>query len=228
MKFTQESRPSTILVEETAKVFIQVFAGHPWFEVNKCGNCGHFFGRNNRFGETCPRCTTGILESAYTKEERVATISELFEKPNATVYLVENQGHVEGFAWGYPRSLEKSILKFEDSVKPLVANRLKESLSASAKTQFYSIAEIGLRETLRGKGLGKTLLSKLLNDAQKLDAVATVWTRKDTLLAPICHKAGFAQIFGPELVIKNGKVVETGTIIAGVDKDTPERVFYVN
>ena len=53
MKFTQESRPSTILVEETAKVFIQVFAGHPWFEVNKCGNCGHFFGPNNRFGETC-------------------------------------------------------------------------------------------------------------------------------------------------------------------------------
>lgn len=226
LKFTRENQLDISQITEVSSLFIHVFAGYPWFEVYKCGNCGKFFNKHYEHGGACPNCIIGTLEDAYTMKEMADAISELLNKPDAIIFLVFNQGYVDGFAWGYSESLADATLKFDESVRLFISNKLEEMLQSSGKTRIYKISEIGLNETLRYRGFGRILFECLLSEIENLDAVAVVWTRKDTRLNSICLKSGFTVIFGPELTIENGEIIETGTVAIGVDKDTPERVFY--
>lgn len=223
LRFGQE-KPTDLQIRQAAETFAEVFSGDPWNEVYKCGECELYSGHDTIADSVCPHCGSEALRPAYPIDETVNIISELFERTASVAYLVEHQRQIDGFAWGYLRTITETLSTFEETLKPLVA----EQLYAFGKSRYFSIAEIGLRESIRGRGIGKAFLAGLVKDAQDFGAVSTVWTRKDTALTPICLKAGFCQICGSEVVFENHQLVETGNVIVGVDNMTPERVFFIH
>src|SRR5260221_12034160 len=88
-------------VEQVAKLFADAFAGPPWNEYTKCGDCSQFTGKDTHAGDKCPHCESGFLSVAYPLEVTVEMVRGASEKPNATMYVAKQDEAVIGFTWGY-------------------------------------------------------------------------------------------------------------------------------
>jgi len=225
LRFSEKTRPSDIQLSQAAQLYAEVFGGYPWFEVSTCADCGQFFGPESSVVNPCTNCG-GSLSAAYPEERVKEQISDLLERPGAALYLVESGNKIRGFAWGFMREVSELIsTKFGDEDKKEFAPAIKQALSTN--TVFY-INEVGLDDKLRGKGMGKMLMTKLLDEANLLNLPVALSTRVDTVLTPICLRLGFKQIFGQEAILdKNGNVVLTENIIVGKRKKEPGQTFFV-
>ena len=216
--------PPPFISIQTAQLFAEVFSGHPWYERMKCSECDSYFKDAHPEGTICADCKQGLITPAYPIDKTTLMINDIFLKPNHRMFLIENGGIV-GFAWGYTRSAEETVNRFGPHAEEAL-NQIR-SLSNNSSL-IFTAAEIGIRENMRGKGYGKLLLTKLLEQARVIQAPVTIWTRSDTILAPICLKMGFTQIFGPELILVQGKSTLTGNKLIGLDKNTPERILFLS
>ncbi len=222
--FDKDNRPTAQQIGETTKLYADVFAGHPWYEVNTCADCGKHFGSDSSIETPCSNCG-GVLAPAYPEEQTRKQIEDFFDKPNATMYLAESEGKIKGFAWGFLRETSELVsTKFAGENSTQFSLAIREAIP---QERMFYINEVGVNKDLRGRGLGKLLVDNLLTIANQLDVPAALTTRIDTVLTPICLKTGFKQTFGQEVVIgQNGKVVVTGRTLVGL-KDEPERTFFV-
>jgi len=212
-KFSSE-RPSNQQLTQTAQTFAEVFAGYPWYEASQCSSCEQYSPQETLIGQTCPHCEKGIMKAAYPLESTVTMLEEQLTQKASVMYLAEQDGRVAGFVWGNLRTAKDLLKKFDGKVQV-------------TDDEIFSASEIGILSSLRGKGIGKTLLRYMMLDATLLGKPVSVWTRSDTVLTPICLKYGFTQVFGPEVSLENGVSQLTGNVISAVDEQTPERVFFV-
>lgn len=226
IKFDEKTRPSDLQLTQTAQLYAEVSGGPPWFEVNSCTDCGQYFGPESNVTNPCTNCG-GVLSAVYPEEKVKEQISDLLEKPNAALYLVVSDKKIRGFALlGFTRDVSELIsTKFGDEDKEEFAQAVQQSLPAD--TVFY-INEVGLDNQLRGKGMGKMLMTKLLGEASLLNLPVALSTRVDTVLTPICLRLDFRQIFGLEAVLdKNGNVTLTeNVLVTKIDNDA-KRTFFV-
>lgn len=217
--------PDPETIQQIALLYSEVFGGHPWYEIYKCNSCESYFGQDTQLGQPCTCCASDYTTQAFPQNEIILMVENLFQNPGMVMHLLDAD-QVHGFAWGNLVNIEQTVSRFSDEQTRLaVAAEIARYTGGHEK--FFTIAEIGCREELRGKGLGKLLLNTLLQDANAQNASATVWTRSDTILTPICLKTGFKQVFGPEMQILDGKAVGTGKVIVGNDPTTPERVMFI-
>lgn len=225
LKFTEGNFPPTECLIETANLYMEVFAGHPWYEVGRCMACDQISNVKPFVGNQCPHCSSKDIESAYKEKDVVFEMIDYSSKPGAVIYLLESDSNIAGFAWGRPKSVDETVAKFEGEVKTKETEILNNILGS--REHVFSISEIGVQDKFRGMGMGKVLVDRILTDAQRQNFPATVWTRYDTVLTPICLNRGFTQIYGPEVVINNGKTTLTNNVIIETNKQTPERVFFI-
>lgn len=203
-------------VEQTAKLFSEVFGGSPWNEKGKCTGCGKYSGES--LG-VCASCGTGILTPAYPVPDMVSRIVRQTERARGSLYLLVDS-RVVGFAWGHAERL--------DNIAGGGKLALRRELSKyTANGWVFTAAEVGIDVRYRGLGFGKYLLSRLLNDGSSYGLSTTVWTRSDTALAPICVKFGLTQVYGPRVVLEDGVLHETGEVLIERDSETPQRVMFV-
>jgi GNAT superfamily N-acetyltransferase len=222
-KFSVEYRPTPKTLSDTAKLFGEVFSGYPWFEVNKCTNCETMYGENSKVGEDCTKCHNPLVK-AYPIEEVTQFIASNFKSNGIAMFLALKEDEVVGFAWGNLKRTEDYINKFgkySDAAKQTIISNFGKS------ENFFYLAELGVAQNLRGQGLGKNLLIKLINEGLKYKVPISAWTRFETMVTPMCIKLGFKQIFGPEVMLENNKVKLTGKIITGLDPEMSERVLFV-
>lgn len=227
-RYSKET-PDPLVVKDIALVFAEVFAGYPWYEVFKCNGCDSYFDSDVVLGQLCACCGKDYTSIAYPLDETEEMIRQQFSNEWHALYLSHSHNdkkRVEGFAWGSKRSLEQTTQYLPENLRSATTQEIQRF--AITNDRFFAISEIGVREEVRGKGLGKILFNFLVEEARLQMACATVWTRSDTVLTPICLKAGFTQVFGPEMQIENGRVANTGKIIVGQHSATPERVMFIS
>lgn len=87
-----------IQIDRTAGLYVEVFAGHPWFEF-------------------------------HDPDEVKQQITDFFGRSSANMYLVENDGEVKGFAWGYLRDTAELVEnKFNESNDTKIAEQVVSKL----------------------------------------------------------------------------------------------------
>jgi ribosomal protein S18 acetylase RimI-like enzyme len=158
----------------------------------------------------------------WEENETSKMINDVFTKENPVMYLLEHGLEVLGFGWGYSKDNREYLPLFGQGGEKVI----KDLDGRGSKTSF-SLSEIGIKKSVRGKGYGKELVKLLMWEAADEDLPVTVWTRYDTILSPICIKNGFDQIYGFNVVLANHKSYAGVTAINGIDFRYPERVFFV-
>jgi ribosomal protein S18 acetylase RimI-like enzyme len=222
--FSKENPPTPTQVVQTATLYAQVFAGYPWFEVNRCPNCESYYDQGSSAGDSCTKCDGGIIGPAYPLDKTVTDIVEALDKPGASMFLAEFSGQIVGFAWTNLRDTDEYLKRFR-SMSPEIGQEVASVLSRDH--DLYSLAEIGVAQDMRGRGIGKELFIRQVASGLKYNLIQTAWTRHDTIIAPICLKSGFRQVFGPELVLENGRATLTKKDIIGRSPTDPDRVLFI-
>ncbi len=209
----------------TAILFAQIFSEPPWGEVSRCEGCGAFSEQRASQGCHCSTCGTGVLVPAYPVEQMIRHIDAIASRRDASLHIIKEDG-IQGFGWGYPRD----VADFIGSSIPYKSQRraIKEVLCAmnGGSNIAFGAEEVGVRPEFRGRGAGKFLISKLVEDGQRQGRISLVWTRWDAVLAPICLNFGYTQVYGPEMCLREGGFELTGQILVGTHPRMSERVLF--
>lgn len=181
-----------------ARLYAQVFAGWPWFEVSLGPGCGEF--RPDQPGLLCP-CGCGILTPAYPPTETVAYIVKEITRPLAVALLAILDNRPVGFAWGFQMS-GKQFTK-DKYKKP--ASRPQVLRAVRDQTYFY-ISEVGVDPLSQGNGLGTQLSVSLAQ--QNPGRPLLMRTNQDS----------------PMLTIATGRLAMTPVIASWLSATDPENV----
>lgn len=222
--YSKDLYPSASEIYNTAKLFKEVFSGPPWFETVTCSSCNKYFNDQHKIGEKCPSGDGGVLYEANSVEKNIDLIKMVLQNKNRSLLIASLSEEVVGFGWGYPRDSIEYITKFEKYSKS-AGETVRSELESY--THFFSLAELGVKQTMRGVGLGKTMFTKLIDDASQYNLPITAWTKTSTFVTPMCLSLGFHQIFGPEVKLVGGSIQSTGHIINGADPEITNRVLFV-
>lgn len=206
---------SSSLVPDIAKCFAIVFAGHPWFEVSKCNKCGRYSSTLPEQSVGCNYCTEGICDlEAYPLEETIAYVRGQLGRPNSVgIASVSASGSevskIEGFSWGYGetnQSFSSDIYKTPE-MQQLIFELLRDL------NIFFYVSEVGVKEELRGKGLGKTLTIETIQRSSPVYSSVVLVTNENSGMRHIAESIGMKPLLGLNTGIK--------------DKENEARILFV-
>ncbi len=182
--------------KETAKVYAEVFAGHPWYEVTRCDTCHDFFGPNTSIGQACPKDGTP-LGAAYPLEETTDYISEELRNPNGVGFALKDESdRIHGFGWGYSIH-EPEKYAAHKYHKPETIEQVTGTLRANGITdEFYYVSEVGVVSEERVHGFGRQMTANLLAVADVLQQPTVLRTNEDSPMARIARRLEMKAIMG--------------------------------
>jgi hypothetical protein len=216
-----------IKTERIAKLYAEVFAGEPWNESTRCDECQAFFGPDTKVGDNCPTgICCGVLSEAYPLEDTVSYIRREVARPNGRLAVLEGNGIVAGFAWGF----EYQMNDFLTQKNRTESNRqsLREALTAKGIGEsFYYFSECGVSPLFRGRGLSNILSGEIVKQAEQFSLPLVMRTNCQSPMVAVARKFGMEQVFGPLSVASEGRIITTDACIAGIDIDNPERVMFI-
>lgn len=185
-----------------AKVYADVFAGAPWYEVSRCPSCNQFSVANPSEGAPCT-CGGTYSLPAYPLLNTQEYISKETSRPGSVAVLSlqrQRDRNINGFGWGYQTTgSELSVAKYSQSEMQAV---ICDLLSKSGA--FFYISEVGVPASNQGKGIGKALTTALI-DTDRTSNVTVLRTSEDSSMRWIAEKLGMTAIIGLKTGIKDAE-----------------------
>jgi len=225
LKFGAEIVGDRQLLESIAELYAQVFAGPPWNEFSRCPGCGRFYDQNNPIGSSSSCCGQQLVE-AYPLEETINYIETELGKPNAVlVYLVNPNGEIIGFAWGYQTTPQDFVdNKYQtDQMRQKVIN----SLGLSPQSLIFYFSECGIDPEYRRKGYANKLTRVMVDAAQSSGLPLLMRTNSQSPMVAVTQRFGMQQCFGPEVIYQDGKIITTENAVNGLDNENLDRVLFL-
>lgn len=215
-------------VEAVAELYANVFAGPPWNEYTRCGNCLTFFGRESEPGQSCSRCG-GILKLAYPKDETTVYIRKEASRPNA-VCLIIKENPLSGFAWGFSYESPEAFVQEKYRTEEMRI-KIKSALQTSGISgQFFYFSECGIAGKKRGKGLSNLLTEELIQEAEDRNLPLVMRTNYQSPMMAVAERFTFTQVMGPKVEINrlSKTITATGEIVNDfIDSEIPERALFI-
>ncbi len=174
-------------LREVAVLYAQVFAGPPWNEFTKCGNCSEFYGSQTKPGDPCEGCGSNLV-LAYPEEETKDYIAGEMKKPGSFCCLAKKGDEIIGFAWGYtdqsPTELANQKYKTVE-----MQQKIKSLLEKGGfNGEFFYFSECGVYDDERGQGISNLLASALLQKAKTLGIPITMRTNWQSPMMAVAKK----------------------------------------
>lgn len=180
-------------VPEIARVYAEVFAGPPWFEVSACSRCGNFSGSSAAEKQLCS-CGGSFRNTAYPQKETEQYIrKELARQSALGLWLAVGFKDLKalGFGWGYASS--NDALASQKYKTDALQQTVRELLANTGA--FFYISEVGVLPTLQGEGWGKALTSALIDGSKSFQTVV-LRTNENSPMRYISERLGMKPIMG--------------------------------
>jgi len=183
--------PADKAIEESrkiAEIYKEVFASPPWNEAYKCTQCKTQYGRRYVGAQCC-----GFpLEDFYDIEKITAEFDAYFAMTRARICLVlggADAKEITGFAWSWQDTLEDlNRLKFK--LDPTNLRQLQDAGNIDRDDRLSYFSEFGLKESERGKGIGKQLYDTLFSTMDMSEAKGTIMrTSRQSPASTIAQKS---------------------------------------
>jgi hypothetical protein len=203
-----------------ARLYAEAFAGEPWNEVGRCGECGTFY---PELGGNCIN-DGSLVGEAYPLAETIQYIKNEWTKPNCFVVLTRltNEKAIS-FAWGYQITVEEFLA--EKNAQDVVAtevfkNVITTALRISETDPVFYISETGTSPSYRGNGLASLSLRKMIAFAQSKDIPVILRTNVGRpSMYGIAQTLGMKQLTGP--------IRDTNEYVNVEDTVNPNRVIFI-
>lgn len=206
MEFEKLNRNDLRKLKATAETYRKTFATEPWKEVSRGPGCDQFFGPENPPGTICP-CGCGKLEEAYPIIKTTRYILGEISRQNSIAIVATQNGKPVGFGWAYEETGEEfADTKYKPENRERVVN-----IVGKEKWVIY-LSEFGFIEEERGKGYGKEITERVVEESSKLQKPYLMRTNKSSTMRFIAEKLGMKPIMGSE---------DTPP-----DPENPERILY--
>lgn len=202
--------------QDVANLYIEVFAGPPWYENTKCGSCGTFQGLETTSGQPCPKGCGTKLTPAYSVSETMDYVNTEAAKPNAIVSLVRGiDSQLEAFAWGYsiksPQAFAQA--KYDTPQMQRIAVTCLEQ--AGIEGAFFYISETGVARDRQGLGLSKPLFQDLEDVRKGLGLPGMLRTHIGSAMVGLCSGFGYRQALGTEVTLGRDPITQARKTIVG-------------
>lgn len=219
--------PETEL-SKLAELYTEVFAGPPWNEYTRCGDCFEFFGLESNPGGSCSNCGAKLV-LAYPKEDTMNYIVKESNRPDATI-LVIKRSKIKAFAWGFSYNSPDEFVE-EKYRTPEMQGQVKQLLEGTGiKGRFFYFSECGVNESERGQGLSNELSRALLEEAKRKSLPIVMRTNWESPMMAVAETFGMEQIMGPRIEIDRfaKEIRATGEVVNEfLDSEIEERVLFI-
>lgn len=148
--------------DDITSLYTDVFAAPPWNEAFACSACGSSF----PLGSGNSMCCGKNVSEYYPYPETKTSIEECFVNTRSRIALIlndaEKNSRLAGFAWGWEESIS-SLNKRKLELPEQTFEELCAKCGIEREDPLFYFSEFGVRQELRGKGLGKQMYRELFS-----------------------------------------------------------------
>lgn len=165
--FTAES--AIPMSSDITALYVDVFASPPWNEAFQCDACKRSFPRGSADAVCCGANVREYYPFDRTKAEIERCFGNVRSRIAATFDGENGDRRLVGFAWGWEESLgslnDGKLHLSEDSFE-----RVRRRCGVDRDDPLFYFSEFGVREEMRGRGLGKRMYRELFSSIDRSDA----------------------------------------------------------